>query len=215
MAARLPDGAIVSLATAFGAQKAISAITNASPGVAASAAHGFANGDLVALTSGWSRLTNKVVRVVNAAAGTFGLDGIDTSNVALYPAGSGAGSALPITGWTQITQIMDFGTNGGDQQFASYSFLEQDFETQMPTVTSAMSINLAIADDPALPGYQALKVAAESRAIRALRLQLPDGSFILYQGYVSFNETPTLGKGQVMQVKANLSLLARPVRYIA
>jgi hypothetical protein len=93
------------------------------------------------------------------------------------------------------------------------SFLEQNFETQIPTVTSAMSISIGIADDPSLSGYIALKAAADQRAIRALRLQLPDGSFILYNGYVSFNETPTVTKGQVMQVKATLSLLARPVRY--
>ena len=34
-----------------------------------------------------------------------------------------------------------------------------------------------------------------------------------YNGYVSFNETPTLTKGQVMQVTATFSLQGRPVRY--
>ena len=213
MSARLPDGSIVSLATAYSAAKTITAISNANPGVVTAAAHGFANGDLAVHTSGWSNLNNKVVRVAGAVSGAYNLDGIDTTSTTLYPAGSGAGSAQSITAWTQITQIMDFQTSGGDQQFANFSFLEQNFETQIPTVTSAMSISIGIADDPSLSGYIALKAAADQRAIRALRLQLPDGSFILYNGYVSFNETPTVTKGQVMQVKATLSLLARPVRY--
>lgn len=215
MAARLPDGAIVSLATAYGAPKPVSAISNGNPGVASSAAHGFANNTLLAMVSGWSNLNNRIVRVAGATAGAFNLDGIDTTLTNLYPTGSGAGSASEITAWTQISQIMDFTTSGGDQQFTNVSFLEQNFETQIPTTISAMSINIGIGDDPTLPGYQALKAASDARATRALRLQLPDGSFILYQGYVSFNETPTLGKGQVMQVKATFSLQSRPVRYQA
>lgn len=215
MAARLPDGAIVSLATTYGSAKTVTAITNANPGVAASAAHGLANGALVSVTSGWSNLNNRVVRVAGSTASNFNLDGIDTTSTLQYPVGSGTGSVQEITAFTQISQIMGFQTSGGDQQFTNVSFMEQSFETQIPTLTSAMSIAIDIADDPTLPGYQALKTAADARAVRALKLQLPDGSFILYQGYVSFNETPTLSKGQVMMVKANLSLQAKPVRYAA
>ena len=215
MAARLPDGAIVSLATTYGTAKTVTAITNANPGVASSAAHGLANGALVAVTSGWSNLNNRIVRVAATAASTFNLDGIDTTSTLLFPAGSGTGSVQEITAFTQISQIMGFQTSGGDQQFTNVSFMEQNFETQIPTLTSAMSISIDIADDPTLPGYIALKSAADARAIRALKLQLPDGSFLLYQGYVSFNETPTLSKGQVMMVKANLSLQGKPVRYNA
>jgi hypothetical protein len=213
MAARLPDGSIVSLGVAFGSVKNLSAITNANPAVASSTAHGLANGDIGSIVSGWSRLNGRVVRAAAVATNAFNLDGIDSSQTALYPAGSGGGTFLPVTSWTQIAQILEFTTEGGDQQFSNFSFLEQDFETQIPTTTSAQRINMSLADDPALAGYQALKAAAELRAIRPLRISLPDGSFILYQGYVSFNETPSTTKGQVMAVRASFSLLARPVRY--
>jgi Phage tail tube protein, TTP len=213
MAARLPDGAIVSLATTYGSAKSVTAITNANPGVASSTAHGIANGAFVSVTSGWSNLNNRVVRVAGSAANAFNLDGIDTTSTTLFPVGSGAGSVQEITAFTQISQIMGFTTSGGDQQFANFSFLEQNFETQIPTIFSAQSIAIDIADDPALAGYQALKAASDARAVRAVKLAMPDGSFILYQGYVSFNETPTLNKGQVMTVKATISLQGRPVRY--
>lgn len=213
MAARLPDGAIVSIATTYGTAKTVSGISNANPGVATSTAHGLANGALVSVTSGWSNLNNRVVRVAGSATNTFNLDGIETTSVTQYPAGSGGGSVQEITGFTQIAQIMGFSTSGGEQQFATFSFLEQNFDTQIPTTLSAQSITLDIADDPTLAGYQALKAASDTRAIRALRLSMPDGSFILYQGYVSFNETPTVTKGSVMQVRATFSLLGRPVRY--
>lgn len=213
MAAKLPDGAIVSLATTYGTAKTVSAVTNANPGVATSATHGIANGALLSVTSGWSNLNNRVVRLSGAATNSFNFEGIDTTSTSLYPSGSGTGSVQEITAFTQIAQILSFDTSGGDQQFTTFSFLEQNFETQIPTVFSAQSITIGIADDPSLAGYIALKAASDARAIRALRLTLPDGSLILYQGYVSFNETPTLTKGNVMQVKATFSLQSRPVRY--
>ena len=104
-------------------------------------------------------------------------------------------------------------TSGGDQQFANFSFLEEDYERQLPTITSAQSIQIGLADDPLLAGYIALKAAGEARAIRALKVTLPNGAVLLYNGYCSFNETPTLTKGSVMQVRATFSLSGRPVRY--
>lgn len=213
MSAKLPDGAIVTLSTTLGSTKTVSALTNANPGVATSTAHGFVNGDIVLMNSGWSNLNQKAVRVAGSVTNNFNLDGIDTSLTSLYPAGSGTGSAQLVGGFTQISQIMGLTTQGGDQQYATFSFLEQNFETQLPTVFSAQSISLEIADDPSLSGYIALKAAADSRAFRVLKLQLPDGSFILYYGQISFNETPSLNKGQVMVVKATFALQARPVRY--
>lgn len=213
MAAKLPDGAIVSLATTYGSAKTVSGITNANPGVATSTAHGLSNGALLAVVSGWQNLNNKVVRLASTLTNTFALEGIDTTSTTLYPSGSGAGTVQEITAFTQISQIMGFTTSGGDQQFTNFSFLEQNFETQIPTLFSAQSISIDIADDPSLAGYIALKAASDARATRALKLALPDGSFILYQGYVTLNETPTVTKGQVMQVKATISLQSRPVRY--
>lgn len=193
--------------------KTITAITKANPGVVSSTSHGFSNGDIVVMTSGWSNLNNRVVRVASSATNSFNLEGIDTTSTTLYPALGGAGTATQVTAWTQIAQIMGFSTSGGEQQFTTYSFLENNFESQIPTYFSAMSMTIDIADDPSLAGYLALKAAAEARAQRALRIQMADGSALYYQGYVGFNETPSVSKGQVMTVKASFSLQSRPVRY--
>lgn len=215
MAIRLPDGSTVFLATAYGTTKTISGITNANPGVATSTAHGLANGAFFELKSGWQKISDRIWKAANIAANTLDVAGADTTDVTRFPAGTSAGSLREITAWTQVSQILDFQTSGGDQQFWTGSFLEDDFERQLPTVTSAQSITFGIGDDPTMPGYNALRVASEKRDIRALRVNLPDGAVILYNGYVSFNETPTMSKGQVMQVSATFSLLGRPVRYSA
>lgn len=213
MSAKLPDGSIVALSTTLGSPKTVTAISNANPGVASSTAHGFANGDILLMTSGWSNLNNKAIRAAGSVTNAFNLDGIDTSLTSLFPAGSGGGNAAAIGGFQQISQIMGFTTQGGDQQYKNFSFLEQNFETQLPTYFSAQSLQIDIADDPSLTGYQVLKTASDARANRVLKLTLPDGSFILYYGQVSFNETPTLTKGEVMTVKATIALQSRPVRY--
>ncbi len=213
MSVKLPNGSILSLATTYGSAKTISAVTNANPAVATSTSHGFSNGDIVEITSGWTKVNSRIYRVANVATNSFEIEGLDTTSTTLYPAGTGIGSAREITALTQITQILGMTTNGGDMQFTTYSFLESDAENQLPTQASAQSIQLDIADDPSLAGYIALKAAAGGRALTGLKLLLPDNSFLLYNGYVSFNETPSLTKGQVMAVKSTFSLQGAPVRY--
>jgi hypothetical protein len=213
MAVSLPNGVTFALATAYGSALTVSAISNANPAVATSTAHGLANGDFVWVTSGWSKLNDRVVRVSGVTANTFNLEGIDTSSTTLYPAASGTGSVKKATTFTQVSQVLDCQTSGGDMQFTNYSFLEQDFETQLPTQASPMVVTLTIADDPTLAGYIALNAAGEARDTRALKATFPSGSVLVYNGYVSFNTTPTLSKGQVNACKGTFNLLAKPVRY--
>lgn len=215
MAVSLPNGVTIAIATAYGSPLTVSALTNANPAVATSAAHGLTSGDIIEVTSGWSKLNSRIVRVDNEAAGTFEMEGINTSSTTSYPAGSGTGTVREITAFTQISQIMDVQTSGGEMQFATYSFLDMDYETQLPTQSSPMTMTIQIADDPALAGYAAVKSAAEDRAVRALKITYPSGAVAYYNGYVSFNETPTFTKNQVQAVTATFNLLSRPVRYSA
>jgi hypothetical protein len=211
----IPDGTTIFLGTTFGTPVSITAISNAATAVVTSAAHGLSAGDIIIVKSGWQRINERVFRVANPLSGTFELEGMDTSDTSAFPAGTSAGSATEVLTFTQITQVLGLTTSGGDQQFATVSPLESDFETQIPTNTSAQSVAMDIGDDPSLAGYQALKKAADARAIRPLLMQNKNGSKIYYYGYTSLNETPTKNKGQVDTVKSSFSLLSRPVRYAA
>lgn len=214
MSVKLPNGVILALATAYAAADTVSSVTNANPAVATtSASHGISDGTFMEVTSGWARLNNRIVRAASASGSTLSYEGIDSSNTSNYPASSGGGSVRAITTWTQISQVLDLTTSGGEMQFTNYSFLEQDFESQLPTQASPMTMNISIADDPTLAGYIALKAVADTRTLVALKATLPDSSVIVYNGYVSFNETPSMTKNQVMAVAATFSLQGRPVRY--
>lgn len=213
MSVRLPNGTTFAIASGYGAPVTVTALTNASEAVA-TATNTFTAGDFVEVTSGWSRLNGKVVRVKAATGTTFTLESIDTSSTVNYPAGSGVGSVRKVSGWTQIQQVLTTSTSGGDQQFATYQFIEADQETRIPTTKSAAGLDLSVADDPSLPGYIALSVANDDRDPRALKCSLSNGSFILYNAYCSLNKTPSMTSNQVMACAATLSFLnADPVRY--
>lgn len=213
MAVSLPNGSIVSIASGYGSAVSISAISNANPGVATATAHGFTDGDIVEVTSGWSRLTDKVLRVDGALTNSFELEGINTTSTSTYPNGGGAGTAREVTGWTQLAQITSSSSTGGEQQFLEYQFLESDSSKRIPTFKNAAGVTFTIADDPSLPGYALAKQANDDRLPRAVRIQLASDEILLYNAFISLSTIPSLTVNQLMTSEVTLSLLAEPVRY--
>lgn len=214
MAVTLPNGALVAIASGYDAADIMSAVTNAAPAVATLATgHGIVAGDYIEVTSGWSRLTDKVVRAGTVAGDTVALLGIDSTLTSVYATGGGAGSVRKVTGWTQLSQILQSTSNGGEQQFLEYQFLESDAQKRIPTFKSAAGLSFSIADDPALPGYILAAQANDDRLPRAVRISLPNGATIVYNAYISLNKTPSLTVNEIMACEVTLSLLNEPVRY--
>lgn len=216
MAVSLPNGSIVAIASGYGAVKNMTAISNATEAVATlEVSHGIVENDYIEVTSGWSRLTNKIVRADSVATNDVTLEDINTSSTARYPAGAGVGSIREITGFTQLAQIVGSTSEGGEQQFTTYQFLEADSEVRIPTNKSAAGITFTVADDPTLAGYILAQAANEDRLPRAIRITLSNGGILLYNAYVSLAPIPSLTVNEIMSVQVTLSLLAEPVRYAA
>ena len=214
MSVSLPNGSLVAVASGYGAAKAMSALSNADPAIATlEAAHGVVLGEFIEVTSTWSRLTDKVVRAGTVTTNDVALEGIDTTRTTIYPALGGAGTVREITGWTQISQILESTSNGGEQQFLEYQFLEADAKKRIPTFKNPAGLTFKIADDDSLAGYILLSEANDDRLPRAVRVTLPDSSIILYNCYISLNKTPSLTVNELMAVDVTLSLLAEVVRY--
>ncbi|QBP75405.1 phage tail protein [Herbaspirillum huttiense] len=215
MAYNLPDGSKLSIAATLAAAVNTTALSNAAEAVAAVAAGAaLAAGDIVVVNApGWLKLDRRVARIKNFNAGAVTLEGIDTSNTDKFPAGSGVGSLQKVLTWQQIPQVTAFESSGGDQNFATVEFLDDDQQRQVPTTKSPQTLSITAADDPTSPHGDVLSAADEARAIRPLQLALPSGPKIFYNGYVSYNATPTLTKGNIMTTKASLALVSRPTRY--
>lgn len=212
MSVQLPNGIYWDIATAYAASLTVTAASNASETVL-TVTNTLTIGDLFEYTSGWSRANGRIFRAKAVSGSTVTAEGLDTSDTAVFTPGSGAGSIRKINTWQQIQQVLEATSSGGEPQYATYSFLEDDFDRQIPTTTSAQSLAMQIADDPTLAGYQAVKAAALSRKATGLRARLPQGGVILYNAIPAFDETPTMQKGNVMACNAGFALQGRPVRY--
>jgi hypothetical protein len=214
MSVKLPNGSTAHISSGFGTAINVTAVTNASTAVATATAHGLANGDYVVFISGWSRASNRTYRVANVTTNTFELEGLDTADTDKYTAGSGTGTVQEVTGWTQIQQILNITSEGGQQNYATFQFLEDDAEQRIPTNKSAAGLNIEVADDPSLAGWIAAVEANDDGDPRAFRVTTKNGSKILYYSYVSANKTPSMDVNQPMRCQISISHLnANPVRY--
>ncbi|HFC7179868.1 TPA: phage tail protein [Neisseria meningitidis] len=213
MAVKLPNGATVHIATALAAEKKATVATNAAECVLTVAGHGFANGDLVLFKSGWGKLNERVFQIGDVKADTFKLTGIDTSNADEFLAGSGIGAVQKITDWVQVSQIVEFSTSGGEQQYVDFGFLEDDFDQQIPSTKSAMSMSIKIADDTSLSGYKAAAKCSDKGGKWPLKVVLKGGGLICYNGYPSMNKTPELVRNQVMAVTLSYAISGEVNRY--
>jgi hypothetical protein len=214
MTVRVPNGSLIHIASGYGAVKIMSAVTNANPAVATlEASHGVIVSDILEVTSGWSRLTDKIVRVSAVATNDVTLEGYSTTLTSIYPPGNGVGTVREITGWTQLTQILQSGSNGGEQQFLEYQFLEGDAQKRIPTFKNAAGLTFSVGDDDTLAGYILAAAANDDRLQRAVRITLPSGALLFYNAYISLNKTPSLTVNELMAVEVTLSLLNEPVRY--
>jgi hypothetical protein len=171
-------------------------------------------GDIVLLSSGWSKLDNKVVRVKAATATAVTLEAIDTSDVLIFPAGGGVGSMKKILTWVQIPQISDLVFSGGEQNYLDVVFLEDDQGKQIPTDRSATSMTLTIADDAAKPFNAVLLKADAGKQVQAARLVLPGNDQLLYGTYTSFSKQPAVSRNNLLTRTVNLALQAEPTRYL-
>lgn len=205
MSASFPNGTIFALATTLGTAVAVSAITNANPGVATSTAHGFSDGNIL-LFSMPSRLDQRVIRVDTPTTNAFNLEGVDTTSTTLYPSGFGVGTVQLASNFVSVSQVTDVQSAGGEQQFFQWVYLEDGRQRQRPTFKNARSITLVMDYDPSLAWHAALLAADQANTVYVLRATLPTGAVIYYSVYVGFDGEPTFTINENQQTTASLSL---------
>lgn len=215
MSVKIPNGTTFEIAATLSIAKPFTAISNAKPAVLTALAHGLADGAAIIIDSAWAKLSGRPARVTESESGSFSAEGVDTTSLKSYPAGSGAGTVREASGWTQIAQITEPTANGGEQQFLTYGFLEDDDDRQLPTNKSASSMTLPVADDPAQAYVAIVEAADDDKEPRLVRANLPGGATIYYYAYVSITATPTLGRNNLMMRTITLSFASRPMRYNA
>ncbi|MCT8191358.1 phage tail protein [Pseudomonas monteilii] len=217
MAARfpLPNGSVLEIASVLAAAVAFTALTNAAPPMASAAGHTIKNGDVLVVSSGWSLINDRAVRAASVAADKFSLAGLNTTNTDKYTAGAGLGSVIPVTNWAQISKVTAFTSSGGEQQYLTVGYLEDDDDRQFPTNRNPITLSITVEDQPAAAYVGLVEAYGDSKELTVVRLKLPNGDQILYPGYVSITTTPTMERNNLMTRTISIALSGRPVRYLA
>lgn len=212
--AQVPTGTTFYIASAYGSAKSTTVVSNATEAVVTSAAHGYANGDVVEVTSGWGRLNKRHFRIKSVATDTFVLEGADTSNTNFFPSGTGVGSVREVTTFTQIQQVMNPQSSGGDPKNVEYKYIESDVAYNINDGFSATSYSMELdADSIGTAGYDALKSLTDVQTDTCLKMVTRAGSLVFIPCKVALNESIRLQDGQINRVTAAFNGNNRLTRY--
>jgi hypothetical protein len=211
MSLKFPNGAVFGISTALAAAVAASVISNANPAVA-TVPSAVTEGTVLIVLSNWAALNNRVAVAGTGTSTTAPLEGIDTTDVTLFPTGEGAGSLIAATTFVDFSQQGDMSTSGGDQQFWSGQLLEDKSgrQIQIPTFRNAKVYTLPLYYDPSLPWYAAAKAADQKKEPIVLRCRLPDGDTLYYYGYLSFDGDPSIAMNNPMGNTMTFTALSSP-----
>jgi hypothetical protein len=213
MAVIAAQGLQLSIASAFGSQFTISALTNASEGVATlSASHGVTVGDLIEITSGWKRLNQRVVRAKTVATNDVTLESVNTTSTTDYPAGEGVGTGREITTWTSISQLTpDISVSGGGFRRADITQIDDIRVKELPILAEAVTLTFNYFWDAALPWRSAVETAARSGQPYPFRIV--KGSTKIYgNAYWGYSSEPSVQNG-VLVSSIELSAVADSITY--
>jgi hypothetical protein len=204
--ARTPSGTLFSVATVFGTPVTVSAVSNATEAVVTSTAHGLANGDIVEITSGWGGLQLRSVRIKGVSTNNFTLEGMDTTNLTMFPPGSGIGSARKVATWVQLTNVLKPSSSGGDPKKVTYKFLESNVDFNMNDGFSAVDRTFELdADAISTPGYIALKSLTQVQSNTIMRTLAKSGAVTYLPCTVSLNEEEIMQDGSIVTCKVSIS----------
>ncbi|MCL8299380.1 MULTISPECIES: phage tail protein [Pseudomonas] len=217
MAARipLPNGSVLEIASTLGTAVPFTALTNAKPPVASAVGHSIDADDILLISSGWALINDRTAKAANVTTDAFSLAGLDTTNTDRYTVGAGVGSVVPVSGWTQISKVTGFTVSGGEQQFLTVGYLENDDDLQFPTNRNPISVSVTVEDQPTALYVPVVEGYDDSKELTVIRLKLPGGGQILMPGYVSITSTPTMERNQLMTRTISVGLSGRPTRYSA
>lgn len=175
------QGSVLNIAGSAGTAKNITGLALGFPTIVTSAAHGFANGDIVtfAALTGNTTLNGQTAVIRNVTTNTFAVD-IDTTGGAAYVSG---GTATPTT-WTAIGNLHSF--KGFDGQAGEID------RTNLASVAKEFVLGLQdfghftfdVHRDFADPGQIAIDSAKRAGTVKSFKLTLPNGKAATFSGFV-------------------------------
>lgn len=213
MAYTFPEGSKFYFTSTFASAKTITALTNANPAVATSTSHGYSDGDIVLLSSGWEDATDSLYKVDQIDSNSFELDGLNSTNTSFYAAGAGTGSAYLASSWVEIPQVLSISSQGGDARFTTITPIARRNAINVPTGFNAASVSMTLGYDPTNANYVSMLDVSRSLTKVGFKILLSGGYVVYAYGYLAVSEVPALNVNQANTVTAAFSFLNKPVSY--
>lgn len=214
MAKTLSTGTVVAIASTYGSNVNMTALSNAAEAVATLAAgHGVVVGDYLEVTSGWGRLDKRIVRAKTVVTNDVTFEGINTVDTTKYPAGTGTGIIRRITAWVNLSQIKTPSLSGGEQKYADISDIENVVEVQAPTTRSAFTFSAEVFYDQTLAWWTTVLAAQNAATPYGIRLSMPNGNKVAGNGYWSIQEIPNIAANEALTHNVSCAFSAAPTPY--
>ncbi|WP_311752820.1 phage tail protein [Proteus columbae] len=207
MAYNIPNGSRVYIASKYDDEIKITEATNAEEAVLTVDDVGdIAKGDIVHVTSGWKKASG-AFRVASVAESKITLEGVDTSDKNVFPAGGGTGTLKKVLTWEVMPQVMTLSTEGGEQQTQEVQFLEDEQAETIDTYKNGVVQVYTFAHDAKLPIRKLLTKLDDSKQVTAIRFfnkRAEEDRY--YTASISFQRVPNTAINEVENVTARFSL---------
>lgn len=174
-------GVRVEVASNFGSGLAVTAVTQANPGVATLTAHGLANDAVGYWTSvsGMEQLEKQACRVKNKTDNTFELQGLNTSNYSAYT----AGTFIPVAQWLTLSEATSYDIGGGAAEKLDVTTLidivKKEEQGLLPVGNVSMNV---IAQDTPSGAMDVLESAVQTAGLVLVRITLANGAVRIFMG---------------------------------
>ena len=138
--------------------KSVTALTQASPGVATSAAHGMSDGAVgyFASVAGMVTLEGQAVRIDNPATNTFELQNIDTTSMPAFT----SGSFYTVTAWDTVGNSTDVDIGGGAADKQDQTTLIDDIKQEIVGLLAAQTVTVTGWTDDQSAAMKTIEAAA-------------------------------------------------------
>ncbi len=214
MAYHFPAGTKAYYSTTFAGAKTVTGITNVSPAVATSVAHGYTDGDPLLFASGWQDASDTLFEADQLTVDTFSLLGLDATDTNVYGAGTGTGTTKEVSDWVEFPQVLSITTNGGGIKYGTVDPIGSRQATKQPVGFDAIGVDMKLGYDPANATLTALQGLTRTFSKAAFKLVLPGGGRVYGYGNVACSEFPEIGSKETpLQLSASIGFDGRAISY--
>lgn len=177
------QGSILQIGNGSGGAKTITAVAVGFPTILTSAAHGFSNGDIVALAAltgaDAALLNGQSVVVQNKTTNTFMVE-IDTTGKTIT---AGSGTATPVA-WTQVNDWKTYNGFDGQASELDVTNLSSTAKEFRLGITDPGMLQLEFDQDNADTGQLAILTAYNNSSAKQFKITLPNSNTATFTAYV-------------------------------